>query len=329
MQQVRLGLIGCGGMGKALCDQAVTLPGVCVTAVSDVDAERCAEAAGKYSATAVADYADLVTRGDVDAVVVATPGGLHRPPVEAAAAAGKHVFSEKPLAATVADCDAMIAAVEAAGVKSMVGQVCRWHPTHRMLHKMVQGWPLGAVRSIYVERLGSGWGANSAPWRYSRELSGGTLLEVNAHELDFMLWVAGPVKRVMAVGGQMVDLRSDYPDCTWVSLAFESGAVGVLQSTGVTTLPSYAARLDCEHGSATAASFFGGEITYKLWEPGAETQTLKPDKVETPVLGEMRAFVTAIRDDTATAVPFREARRTVAVVEAAYHSIATGQAVEL
>ncbi len=330
MDKVRLGLIGCGGMGKALIDQASTLDAVTVVAVSDVDEKRCQEAAEKYGAVGLTDYRALADRADVDAVVVATPSGLHREPVEYAAGAGKHVFCEKPLASYTADCDSMIAAVAKAGVKHQVGQVCRWHPTHRMIKKMVDGWPLGRVLSLYVERISSGWGANAAPWRVSRKLSGGTLLEINAHELDFMLWLAGPVKKVMAVGGQMLDQRLDYPDCAWVSMTFESGAVGVLQSTGVTTLNSYAARFDCANGSATVANLFGGEITYKTRDGGAEAQVMKPDKVETPVLGEMRSFVQSILDDApATAVPFEEARRTVAVAEAAYTSIETGEAVQL
>ncbi len=329
METLRFGLVGCGGMGRGLLDQAITLDAVSVTAVADVDEARRADTAEHYGAVGLADFRALVERSDVDAVVVATPGGLHREPVEAAAAAGKHVFCEKPLAATVEDCDAMIAAVRAAKVKGQVGQVCRWHPTHRMLKGMVDGWPLGPALSLYVERLSGGWGTKHPSWRYSRKLSGGTLLELNAHEIDWMLWVAGPVKRVYAVGGQMLTKSTDYADVAWVSMNFASGAVGVLQQNDITQLGSYQVRLDCRDGSATVAQFFGGEITWRSRDEGAEPQVLKPNQVEVPVKGEMRAFVEAIRNDTETAVPFEQARRVVAVANAAYESIETGQPVEL
>lgn len=329
MDAIRLGLVGCGGMGRGLCTQAVTLDDVSVAAVADINETRRAEAAEQYGAVGLADYQELVTRDDVDAVVVATPGGLHRPVVEAAAAAGKHVFSEKPLASFTPDCDAMIAAVTEAGVKHMVGQVCRYHPTHLKLKQLVDDGPLGQVHSIYVERIGGGWGDNHPAWRLSRKLSGGSLLEINAHELDWMIWITGRVKRVSASGGQYLDDRLDYPDATFVALTFENGACGVLQSTAITTLPSYACRLDCADGSAVAPKFFGGEITFKARAAESETETIQPDQVEVPVKAEMRAFTDAIRNDTPTPIPFEQARHTVAVAEAAYLSIETGQAIEL
>lgn len=327
MDRVRLALVGCGGMGRALCDQARTLENAVISAVFDTDEERRAEAAERYEAVAAGSLDELLQRDDVDAVVVATPGGLHKPVVIAATAAGKHVFSEKPLAANVADADEMIRAVDAAGVKAMVGQVCRYHPTHRQLKRMVVDGPLGRIQSIYVERVGGGWGKNHPSWRLSRELSGGTLLEVNAHEIDFMTWLAGPVTRVMAVGGQMADERLDYPDVTWVSMTFASGAVGVLQSTNITTLGSYAGRFDAEGGSALVTQLFGGPITFKARAEGAEVETITPEPVENPVLAEMRAFVTAIIQDTEPPVTFAQARHTVAIAEAAYTSIETGEAV--
>ncbi|MBI2301689.1 MAG: Gfo/Idh/MocA family oxidoreductase [Armatimonadetes bacterium] len=326
MEKVRFGLLGCGGMGRALADQAVTLDQAAVTAVTDVDAGRAAEAAERYGAVALGQ-AELLASDTVDAVIVASPGGYHRAAIEAVAAAGKHVFSEKPLTSYSADADACIAAVKAAGVKGMVGQVCRFHPTHLKLKTMVDDGTIGPVFSIYVERVGGGWGDKIQPWRLSRDLSGGSLLEINAHELDFMLWLAGRVKRVSAAGGNYCDSRLDYPDMAWVALTFESGACGVLQSSHITTLGSYAARIDGQHASAVIPQLFGGPITLKPRD--GETVTVEPEPVETPVKAEIRAFVEAIVNDTEPPVPFEQARHTVAVAEAASTSIATGKTVEL
>ena len=330
MDTLRLALVGCGGMGRGLGTQAVELDAVAVTVVCDLLAERRQQAAEQFGAEPAQDYRAVVGRADVDAVLVATQPSAHRPVVEAAAAAGKHVFCEKPLAPTTADCDAMIAAVDAAGVKAMVGQVVRWHPTHRRLKQMVDEGPLGPVLAMYVERLGGIWGADHPGWRLKRAESGGTLMEVNAHELDFMIWLAGPVKQVTAVGGNLLDTRQDYPDIAFVSMVFASGAVGVLQSSHLATLGAYDGRFDCRDASATVSRLFGGEITWRARD-SEETQAVTPEEmqVEVPVRGELRAFVKAIREDTPVAVPFAEARRNVAVAEAAYESIATGRTISL
>ncbi|NUP98929.1 MAG: Gfo/Idh/MocA family oxidoreductase [Armatimonadetes bacterium] len=330
MDTVRIGLVGCGGMGRALFAQAATLDYARIVAVSDLDEARRGEAAEQFGCEGIADFAALIARDDIDAVFVATPGGYHREVVEAAAAAGKHIFSEKPLATSVEDCDAMIAAVERAGVKHATGQVCRFHPTHLRLKQMMSEGPLGPVLGMYVERLGARWAASHPTWRLSYKLSGGALMEINAHEIDFMLWLAGPVKRVSAVGGQMLEDRTDYPDLVFVSMTFESGAVGVLQSSSIATLGSYAGRFDCMDGSASVAQLFGGPITYKLRDSD-ETKTVTPEemKVETPVLGEVRAFLEALRNGSEPPVTFQDGRAAVQVAEAAYQSVESGQPIEL
>lgn len=330
MDTVRLGLVGCGGMGRALAVRGSELDNVVVTAVADPAEANCEAAAEQFQAAGVDHYEKLISRDDVDAVVVATPGGLHRPVVEAAAAAGKPIFCEKPLATNTTDADAMVRAVNEAGVTAMVGQVVRFHPTHKYLKQMTTEGPLGEVISMYVERLGDGWGDNHPAWRLSRAQSGGIILEVNAHEIDFMLWLAGPVTSVYAIGRRALDARLDYPDIAHVSLTFAGGAVGVLQSSNIATLGSYAGRFDCHNGSAVVSQLFGGAITW-LPRDGGDKQEVSPEEMkgEDPVRAEMRAFVDSVVNGTPPAVPFEQARDVVAVGQAVYDSIDSGEPVRL
>ncbi len=330
MAKVRVGLIGCGGMGRALMAQAATLDDAAILTVSDLDEQRRGEAAEQFGAEGIADYHDILARDDIDAVFVATPGGYHKQVVLDAAEAGKHVFSEKPLATTVADCDAMIAAVEKAGVKHMTGQVCRYHPTHSGLKRMVDDGTLGPVLSIYVERVSGRWGGAHPPWRYSYALSGGNLMEINAHELDFMLWLCGPVKRVYAVGELFLEDRIDYRNVMFVSLNFASGAVGVLNSSGIAEVGAVSARVDCQNGSAAAYPLFNGDIRYKI--RGAEAAGVVPIdelKGDNPVLGEVKAFIEAVRDDTTPPVSFHDGRAAVQVAELAYLSAERGAPIDV
>lgn len=329
MESLRFALVGCGGMGRAVAGGAANVEGVSVVVTCDLVEERRQQAAKQFSAEPMLDYHEVVTRDDVDAVIVATHPAAHREVVEAAAAAKKHIFCEKPIAPTVADADAMVAAVNAAGVKAMIGQVVRWHPTHRRLKQMVDEGPLGRVISMYVERAQGNWDGHPS-WRLSRELSGGTLLEVNAHELDWMIWLAGPVKKVVAMGGNTLCPEQDYPDITHVSMWFENGAVGVLQSSNIAALGTYQGRFDCQDGSAYVSHLFGGQIDYKLRD-GSDAQAVRPEEmqVESPVTAEVRALVEAIRNDLPSPVPFEQARLNVAVANAAYESIERGTIVDL
>src|SRR5579871_5191914 len=116
-----MALIGCGGMGMTLADQAATIAGVRIVAGFDTADAARQRFVGRFGETADETVEAMLARPGIDAVIVATPPALHRPMVEAAAGAGKHVFCEKPLALTLIDCDAIIAACAGARVRLMVG----------------------------------------------------------------------------------------------------------------------------------------------------------------------------------------------------------------
>src|SRR5947209_7045437 len=115
-------------MGRGLGKQLLEIGDAALRGVADVSAEAAQSASEELGAPSFSSAEALLDRPDVDAVIVASPPFQHRPLVELAAARGKHVFVEKPLAANTADCDAMIRAAEAAGVTLMVGQVLRYYP---------------------------------------------------------------------------------------------------------------------------------------------------------------------------------------------------------
>src|SRR5262249_39333651 len=115
MNPVRVGLIGCGKVGQIHATALRALAEAELTAVCDVSAERTQAFADRYGVRGFTDVDALLRDGQVEAVVIGTPHPLHAAPAVRAAAAGVHVLVEKPLAATVADCDAMLAAADRAG----------------------------------------------------------------------------------------------------------------------------------------------------------------------------------------------------------------------
>jgi len=332
MAKIGVGIVGCGGMGAALAQGLAGLETARVVAAYDEAPERATELAGKHGARACASYQELLADKAVEAVVVASPQFAHPANTVAAARAGKHVFCEKPMAVTLEGCDEMIAACRAAGVKLMIGQVCRYHAVHGKVRELVASGEFGRPVCMTVHRLGGTWGgAYAQSWRLSRETSGGNLLEIHSHEIDFMRWVCGDVAAVYATGGVYVDRRLDYPDLTLVVMHFASGAKGLLHTGQVSAIGGYGGRVDCERGSLVFPAIWGAEAGIHVAKTGEKATFLPASelRVEDPVRHELRDFIDSILNDTVPAVPGEEGRAAVEVGLAAYQSVECEETVPL
>jgi predicted dehydrogenase len=333
MEKIGAGLIGCGVMGSALARSLSNLDHARVVAVSDVDAALAEKTKNELGASfAYQDYRDMLERDDIQAVMIAVPGFLHEEPAVAAARAGKHVFCEKPMAVTLEGCDAMIASCEAAGRKLMIGHVCRYHGVHSRVKRMVEDGRIGQPTCMVVRRLGGGWGGIWAKhWRMERSKSGGTLMEVNAHELDFMRWVCGDVRRVTARGGQFREKQTDFEDIMLTTLEFESGAIGFMHSSSASAVGEYGGRLDGTEGSIHFPAIWGENAGLRYARFG-EQATFTPAGdivVEEPVQAELRGFFDGIVNNAPTPVTGRDGRAVVEIALAAYRSAQTGEPVTL
>jgi predicted dehydrogenase len=186
---IRIGLIGAGGMAR---DHACALAGVAgaqVVAVADPIAERAGEVAHLLGARTCANYHDLL--GDVDAVWICTPPFLHREQAEVCAAAGKHIFVEKPLALTIAEGQAIIDAARTHRVKLTVGHVFHFYPIFQEAKRIIDAGTLGDLIMCWSKRFASLSSALLVPWRADPRQGGGFCLEVQVHELDLIAWFGG------------------------------------------------------------------------------------------------------------------------------------------
>ena len=326
MEDVRIGVIGCGSMGRALARTLEEVKGAKVTACADSDEERARTLAGELGARAFSDYRDLLALDDVDAVIIATPGFLHEEMAVASAEAGKHIFCEKPMALSVASCDRMIEAARKAGVKLMVGQVLRYIPRFAKIKEIVDSGVLGEPFGMSIIRISGGWGGSDVPWRRRKEMVGGVLFEVNVHELDFMCYIMGEVERVAAFAGNYVHGEVDYEDMVHLVLRFRNGGIGSLVGGTSSAIGAYEGKVFCKEGSI----FWGwGGLRYRKFE-GEEVHVEDEELPTGPgVRRELREFVEAIREGKPVTIPGEEGRRAVEVVEAAYRSAELGQEVVL
>lgn len=189
-------IIGAGFMGSSHAGNYARLGGrVRVKSVVGRSPERAARVADSVGAS-VTELDAVLADPEVDAVDICLPTPVHREVAEAAFAAGKHVFLEKPLALTVEDGEAIVAAAERSGRIFMVGLVLRFWPEYVELHRLVEGGHLGAVQAVFAQRLSPP--ADWADWLRDREQSGGTPVDLLVHDFDQMNALLGTPRAVYA-----------------------------------------------------------------------------------------------------------------------------------
>ncbi|MDP4002000.1 Gfo/Idh/MocA family protein [Methylobacterium sp. NEAU K] len=213
MDAVGWGIVGYGWVARDYMAPGIRAAGHRLVAVCDPDPASRA-AAGREGARGHADLAGLIAEDAVEAVYVATPNHLHRAAVEALAAAGKAVLCEKPMAATLADAEAIARAVASKEIFYGTAFDQRHHPAHRAIRAQVAAGRLGtvtAVRIVYACWLGRDWSEAGQPnWRIdASQAGGGALIDLAPHGLDLIDFLLGrPIADIAALTQTRVH---DYP----------------------------------------------------------------------------------------------------------------------
>jgi len=322
---MKFGLIGCGVMGREL-GLAVSehVADAAVVAAFDPyrpNVETFCEGSG---AVPMDSLEALLARGDVDAVIVASPSNLHRDQTIAAAAAGKHVFCEKPMALSLADCDAMAAACEASRVKLMVGHSMRLYPLTRRLLEIVRegelGLPLFAFGSYFFARFND---RPSGVWHLDRSGSGGLLFHMAIHQIDLLQAAFGPAERVQYLGGKYGEQVHDFHDVCSLLLRFRAGTTATLVSSGISPV------LWREMTFLFSRGFARLDSPWSYLEYGPDEAHLargQPNEIPGPdaVPMELGSFVRWVLDDEPPVLTAKEGRAAVAVAEAARRSEESG-----
>ncbi|UQN08687.1 Gfo/Idh/MocA family protein [Deinococcus sp. QL22] len=217
---MRVGIIGSGSMGHAHA-RAWRALGVDFGIYSR-DAPRAAQLAAEHGGDTYPDLGTLLA--DVTLADVCLPTFLHRETVEAAARAGRHVVCEKPLALSNEDAAAMVAACEAAGVRLFVAMVVRFFPQYRFARDLVQAGRIGTPRVLRLRRVSSPpYGGHS--WFADETKSGGMILDLMLHDIDYALWTAGDVQQVYAR-----ETRVGTRHYAQAALTHVSGALSLIES---------------------------------------------------------------------------------------------------
>jgi predicted dehydrogenase len=231
---VNFGVVGCGGISKAHLKAIQRIPNARAVACCDVNPGALDAAAQTYGIPRkYRSWQELLRDDAVNAVSVCLPHSLHCQAVLDAAAAGKHVLVEKPMACTLAECDCMIAACEAARVRLMVAQVLRRFPANVLARQWLREGRIGRVASVLRRRIGnSRRNMETYSWACKPEVAQGWMLYgYGAHEYDAVLWLLDTrASAVTAVGCHNRAGWGDYDEITGV-MRLENGVVAtVMQS---------------------------------------------------------------------------------------------------
>lgn len=336
-EPLRVGLVGCGGMGNEHLKIIASLPNIRLVGVCDEREARAQRMSAQHRAPAWLDYARFLDEARPQAVHICSPSGLHAQQGIAAAERGIHVLSEKPLDIDLEKVDRLIAACDRHGV--LLGCIFQRRMSRgaRTVRQAIAEGRMGRILScsVSVKWWRSQLYYDKDDWRGTWALDGGALSNQGIHSLDQMVWMAGPVEEVEYACLQTTAHRIEAEDLAFVVVRFASGARGTIE---VTTCchPDLATRLEI-YGTSGSAAFDDARVT----RFGLEGQDLM-DTLEDPgrltgggsdpwaitLAGheeQIKDFYTAIEEKRLPVVDGREARMAVDLLTRIYARAFPGQ----
>jgi myo-inositol 2-dehydrogenase/D-chiro-inositol 1-dehydrogenase len=329
---VSVAVLGAGRIGRKHAETlALRVPDGRLAVIADPleEAARSASDAAR-GAPWTTDFAAVLADPGVAAVVIAAPTNLHAALIRQAAEAGKQIFCEKPIALTLAEADAALAAVREAGVLLQIGFQRRFDPGYERAHASVRRGDLGR---LYLLRSTTR-DPEPPPENYLRAAPS-MLTDTTTHDIDMLRWLAGSeVTEVFAAGAALIrpeHAERGLVDTAVTTLRFESGALGFIDNSWQavygydvrTEVLGATGGLEVGHAQETALARFSREGVardYPYWFL---------DRFGPAYEGEIADFVRCVAERAAPRVTGEDARETLAVALAAVQSLAEGQPVRL
>lgn len=336
---IRLALVGCGRIAKTHFEAIAQVGDLALVGVCDIVEERAREAGTALGVPWFTDYATMLRDCPSDVVTVATPSGLHPEHGIAAARAGRHVISEKPMGVSLASADALIAACDAAKVRLFVVKQNRLNPPIQLLRQAIDK---GRFGKLYVANTTVWWTRpqeyyQQAPWRGTWALDGGAILNQASHYVDLMQWLLGPVESVMAKTATLAR-KIEAEDTGVAVLRFASGALGTIQVTMLTYPRNLEGSITIlgEKGSVKIGGTAVNRVdhwSFADWDDDdkrvEQSNTAPPSVYGFGHVGYYRNVVAALRSGAPADTDGRGGRASLELILAIYESARTGRDVTL
>ena len=339
-RDVRIAIVGAGTVARYHAAAIGETPGACLAAICRSGPEHAAATAQELGVPCETSYATLLARSDVDAVSLCTPSGLHVSQAIAAAAAGKHVLVEKPMALRLQDADDMIRACDEAGVKLFVVKQNRFNvPVVKAREALEAGrfgrLVLGTVRVRWCRDQSY---YDQDEWRGTWAWDGGVLTNQASHHIDMLEWFFGDVVSVHARAiTALVDIETE--DTAVATLKFRNGALGIIEATTAVRPKDLEGSLSIlgEKGTVEIAGFAVNQIRHWRFvdELPSDKDVVEKFSVNPPNVygfGHQAYYqhvVDCLVHQRAALVDGLQGRKSLELISALYESIETGQEVAL
>ena len=336
----KVGLIGCGGMGNHHGQILAAMENVEVVGVCDLIEEKARKLGERIAVKWCLDYRQLLD--EADAVWVCTEPFNRLDIVTASAAAGKHVFAEKPICLELKEADEMIAATRRAGVKYMLGYCLRFTDPYRLMHDAFARGELGELVNCWTRRYMPFDTGNS--WYGRQDKSGGVTLDFGSHDCDWLRWIGGDAETVFARTFRVRE-AADGDEHGQMLMLFEEGGMGAMD----VSWSSYLSESSIGVVGTKGAMIVGrdGKVRRKVGEDGEEEILDTESAMDINPAGELgrkdaagkiqavsgrnetiqEHFFRCIEEDIEPVTPATDGRKTLATLKALQESARRGQSV--
>jgi predicted dehydrogenase len=323
---LRVGSIGIGWWSDVLADAVQRSGKLKLVACYSRSAGKRKNFADKYGCRAAESYAALLADPEIEAVINTTPNDVHRSTSCAAAAAGKHLFLDKPIANSVADGRAITEACRKAGVVLALGYQRRRESHFRWIKQQIEAGHFGklvhAEANISRDRLGK---IDLSSWRYQAAgMPGGVMLQIGIHYTDVLEYLLGPIRAVRAQSARLV-LPGDNPDVASLILEHEGGALSTLNASYASASEYYLMNI---YGK-DATAYYDLHNGLRLLKRGQAEPTRVASAKNDTLVEQLEEFVAAIRGQGQIEVGGDAATRSLAVVRAGILSAQHGRQIEV
>jgi predicted dehydrogenase len=319
IDRVRWGLIGCGDIARKRVAPALRdLPNCELVAINRADAPRAESFATEFGANRwYPDWRELLADAEIDAVYIATPVHLHAEQTIAAAAAGKNVLCEKPMALSVEECDRMIDACVANRVRLGVAYYRRFYPVLERIKQLLREGAIG--QPVMAQINAFEWfdpdPANPRRWLLNKERSGGgPMFDFGCHRVGLLADLLGPVREVKALANSAFFNRS-VEDTATALFGFDSGAQATLSVTHATREPQDTLHIFGTQGSLHVEALNSGSLKIVGADGGRAEHHAPHANVHQPLIDDFARAIIEQRDPQVTGAAGREVNR---VLEAIY-----------
>jgi predicted dehydrogenase len=318
--------IGIGWWSDVLADAIQRSGKLEILACYSRSEEKRRNFAAKYNCRPAASYEAVLTDPEIEAIINTTPNDLHLTTTRAAAAAGKHVFLDKPIANTVADGRALTEACNEAGVVLALGYQRRRESHFRWIRQQIEAGRFGrlvnAEANISRDRLGK---IDLTSWRYQAAgMPGGVMLQIGIHYTDVLEYLIGPIHAVRGQWAQLV-LPGDNPDVASLILEHENGALSTLNASYASASEHYLMNIYGKDQTAYYDLHNGLRLLKRGESQPVAVQCAKNDTL----IEELEEFAAAARGQGQHEVGGEYATRSLAVVRAGILSAQEGRRVEV